>query len=1089
VLQGPRIYNLFPTLAGPIEGWGHHLDRVQAMGFDWVWLNPVHTPGASGSLYAIADLWHLNPALRNGADADDQRLLAGFVEDAHGRGLKVMLDLVVRYTARDARLVTEHPDWFRRDANGELHVPRAADGFTLWHDLAEVDWRRPEIAAAAAAEWREWVSAMVRLGVDGFRCVSTTGVPAAVWSELVAAGRSVRPDLVFVADVLGAPVEQVRALKGVGFDYLFSSAKWWDLRSEWYLEQQRALRDVAPTIAFPESHDTRRVAAEAGTDDPEQLAMRLRFAYMAAATVGTGVMVPIGFEYGFAKRLDPAATRPEDWEEPRVDLTGFIAAANAMKAAAPALNVEVPLHRATAPQNPLVGLVRADGADMGAVALLNPDPAAPHAIDPGPILFETGGRFDRLEEVTPGAAPGDGILVPGRPVELKPLEVRVFRGLSGGARSAADPEGSRQRLARLAGERVAIEGVSPEIDGGRFPVKRAVGDVLEVSADIFGDGHDKIAARLLWREADRNEWHAAPMEFLGNDRWVGRVPLTRNTRYLYTIEAWRDPYATWRNEVVKKRDAGQPVRLEIIEGRRLLDRMEGGTDPRMRELAAQVDAAPDETARLELLLGPDVQALMTESGPRDNVSRYGRELEVVVDRTAARFSAWYEMFPRSAGPGLRHGTFDDVIKHLPYVRDMGFDVLYFPPIHPIGTTKRKGRNNALVAQPGEPGSPYAIGSPEGGHDAVHPELGTLEDFRRLVKAAEAEGLEIAIDFAIQCSPDHPWIQEHPEWFEWRPDGSIRHAENPPKKYEDIVNVHFYDAALPSVWYALRDVVLFWAQQGVRIFRVDNPHTKPLPFWEWMIREVQTRYPDTIFLSEAFTRPRLMYRLAKLGFTQSYSYFTWRNRKQELVDYLTELTQDPPKDFYRPNFFVNTPDINPPYLQTGGRAAHQVRVVLAGTLSGVYGVYSGFELCEATPVPGKEEYLNAEKYEIKDWDFDRPGNIRDYITRLNRIRRDNPALHAMAPLAFMPAHDDNVLFYGKATPSGDNCILVLVNLDPHQAHGCWIEMQLERLGLPGDGAYRIEELFSGDRFTWHGRHHHVHLDPNWNPCMILRVTPG
>jgi starch synthase (maltosyl-transferring) len=405
---------------------------------------------------------------------------------------------------------------------------------------------------------------------------------------------------------------------------------------------------------------------------------------------------------------------------------------------------------------------------------------------------------------------------------------------------------------------------------------------------------------------------------------------------------------------------------------------------------------------------------------------------------------------------------------------MGFDVLYFPPVHPIGRKNRKGRNNSLTARPGDPGSPYAIGAAEGGHDALHPELGSFADFARLIRAAHEHGLEIALDFAIQCSPDHPWITEHPDWFDWRPDGTIKYAENPPKKYEDIVNVHFYRDALPSLWFALRDVVLFWVERGVRIFRVDNPHTKPLPFWEWLIREVQDRHPDTIFLSEAFTRPKMMKRLAKVGFTQSYSYFTWRNTKAELTEYLTELTRDEPREHMRPNFFVNTPDINPRFLQTSGRAGFEIRAVLAATLSPLWGVYCGFELCEATPIPGKEEYLDSEKYEIRAWDWDRPGNIRPLVTALNRIRRENPALWQFADLEFLEAPSEQVLAYVKMSAARDNAVMVAVNLDPHRATGTNLEVPLWRFGLDDAATIGVEDLISGRRFSWSGKVQHVWL---------------
>jgi starch synthase (maltosyl-transferring) len=483
------------------------------------------------------------------------------------------------------------------------------------------------------------------------------------------------------------------------------------------------------------------------------------------------------------------------------------------------------------------------------------------------------------------------------------------------------------------------------------------------------------------------------------------------------------------------------------------------------------------------------------------------EYRIESERPRAEFSSWYELFPRSqSGDPKRHGTFDDVIARLPAIRDMGFDTLYFPPIHPIGRKNMKGRNNSLTPGPDDPGSPYAIGSEVGGHDAIHPQLGTLEDFRRLLAAAHEHGMEIALDFAIQCSPDHPWLKEHPDWFDWRPDGSLRYAENPPKKYEDIVNVDFYaEASIPSLWIALRDVVLFWVREGVRTFRVDNPHTKPLPFWEWMINDVRAKAPDVIFLSEAFTRPKPMYRLAKVGFSQSYTYFTWRHGKQEFIDYLSELTatQPPggPREFFRPHFFVNTPDINPYFLQQSGRTGHLIRAALAATLSGLWGMYSGFELCEAQAVTGKEEYLDSEKYEIRAWDWNRPGNIVREITLLNRIRRGNPALHTHLSLRFQHASGEHILYFSKATRCehagnaagedrfGDNALLVAINLDPYAAHEATIDVPLWQFGLPDHGALEVEELMSGSRFTWHGRWQQVRLDPDELPFAIWRAHPA
>jgi len=643
--------------------------------------------------------------------------------------------------------------------------------------------------------------------------------------------------------------------------------------------------------------------------------------------------------------------------------------------------------------------------------------------------------------------------------------------------------------------RVAIERVWPEIDGGRFDIKRAVGDVLTVDADIFCDGHDKLGAALLYRRDDAPDWHEVPMQFVDNDRWRGDIKLEENARYVYTVVAWRDLFASWREGITKKFDAGQPVSLELNEGLDLIEKAlaaatQASNDgrPLLARLAKALKAAPDEVAKFTILTGEDVSALMARISPRTHLSRYPKELGVFIDRKLGAFSAWYEMFPRSqSGDVRRHGTFDDVIARLPYVKALGFDVLYFPPIHPIGRIARKGRNNSLTPAPDDPGSPYAIGAAEGGHDAIHPELGTFADFARLVKAAKTHGLEIALDFAIQVSRDHPWIKEHPEWFDWRPDGTIKFAENPPKKYEDIVNVHFYRDAFPSIWFALRDVVLFWAGKGVKIFRVDNPHTKPFPFWEWMIREVHAAHPEVIFLSEAFTRPKPMKLLAKLGFTQSYTYFTWRNTKLELTEYLTELTTGETPEYFRPNFFVNTPDINPVYLQTSGRPGFQTRFVLAATLGCNYGLYNGFELCEGSPLPGKEEYLDSEKYEIRAWDWDRKGNIKADIALVNKLRQEHPALQNFTNLKFYNAWNDEILYYGKSTPDLSDFLLFAVNLDPHNSHTAHFEVPLWEFGLPDEASIGVEDLVTGESFTWTGKVQQMTIDPKTRPYAIWRLT--
>ncbi len=657
---------------------------------------------------------------------------------------------------------------------------------------------------------------------------------------------------------------------------------------------------------------------------------------------------------------------------------------------------------------------------------------------------------------------------------------------------------SAARLAALAPHRFVIEAVQPEIDGGRFPVKRAVGDTVVVSADIVCEGFNQIAAAVRYRADDEGTWHETAMRLADNDRWTGSFQVNRNTRYYFTIEAWVDQFGSLRSDMVKKANAGQPFTVELLEARTLVEatheRARGNDKKALGVLVRQLEAATGNVAAaLDLMLDASLDALMRRSAHRAGLTQYQTELEIIVDRVGARYAAWYEMFWRSQGHNPTRGaTVDECIARLPYIQTMGFDVVYLVPIHPIGHTNRKGRNNALVAGPGDPGSPYAIGSEAGGHTAVNPEWGTLADFQRFVAAARDHGLEVALDFAIQCSPDHPWIREHHDWFKWRPDGSIRYAENPPKKYEDIVNVEFYEedgtTFKPALWLELRDVVLFWVEHGVKIFRVDNPHTKPLPFWEWMIYDIQEKHPDVVFLAEAFTRPKVMKALAKLGFTQSYSYFTWRTAKWEFTEYLTELTQSPVKEYMRANFFANTPDILPKHLQEGGRPAFLQRAVLAATLSSVYGIYNGFELCENAAVPNKEEYINSEKYQYKVWDWDRPGNIRDWITKINRIRHDNPALHEYDNLRFYNIANENILLYGKITEDRSNFILIAVNLDPYHGQEGALELPLWELGLPDWATVKMEELLSGYQFTWTGKNQHVWID-NKSPAFIWRVTPA
>jgi starch synthase (maltosyl-transferring) len=683
---------------------------------------------------------------------------------------------------------------------------------------------------------------------------------------------------------------------------------------------------------------------------------------------------------------------------------------------------------------PVVAVLQRDSADQlyvarAVLAVVNTDASLCLRIGGAALLPASGGVFGPFEDAL---SEGGAVLHPDTELVLPPGAWRVF--CAAARRRQVAPGGVPPETAKGAGSwaRLAIENPTPCVDGGAFPVKAVAGEMVRVQADIVFDGHEEIAAALRWLSPGGATWREVAMQPLGNDRWEAGFPLEELGRHAYVVAAWRDRFGTFADEIAKKAKAGVGIAPELSEGEALVRaaaaRQTGALKAELEAVLARLDG--DEAARLEVLVSQAVVHLMAAADDRPFLVET-QPIPVDAERIGARFASWYEVFPRSLSDDPnRHGTFADVERHLPRIAGMGFDVLYFPPISPIGTTNRKGRNNTLTPAPDDPGSPYAVGSAEGGHDAIHPQLGSLADFQHLRAAAAAHGLELAIDFAIQCAPDHPWLKQHPGWFAWRPDGTIKYAENPPKKYEDIVNVDFYARdAVPGLWVALCDVVLFWAAQGVRLFRVDNPHTKPFPFWQWMIGEVRTRYPDAVFLAEAFTRPKVMYRLAKVGFSQSYTYFTWRNTKAELIAYLTELDQGGVGDFFRPHFFVNTPDINPVFLQTSGRAGFVIRAALAATLSGLWGVYNGFELCEAAAIPGREEYADSEKYQLRAWDWDRPGNIISEITALNRIRRANPALQTHRGVTFLPCSNDMILFYEKATPDRSNVVLVAVSLDP------------------------------------------------------------
>jgi starch synthase (maltosyl-transferring) len=1078
-MTGTRFYYLHPLLVGPMGAWRTQLDRIAAMRFDTVVVAPPFATGRNGDLFLAADHDRLDSRLGAG---NALTALAGFAEECRDRELRSMLDVVVD------RVAAEHTSnslssWYRVASADELPDPRQPP------HQAGVAWLTADADLTGLVDWWakrfiEWAHA----GIADFRCLRPDRVPLQFWRELIAAVRRRHPQAGFMASAFEAA--EAGALTECGFDLFTSCSRDWDYRAEGFCDAVDQLNRIAGVIAMPEAPFDHRLSRPFRDTGRAQRAAQRALAF--TTTYGAGWLMPMGFEFGAARDMDPARDRPEDFAllvaGAPYDLSTEIAEINSLCAASSRDGV-ASVRSLAPPEAPAAALLvtsRANGAAHREtrLVLVNASLDDPVRVPLAPLLTASG---------IDGALARDGLdappIGPEGTITIAPGEVRTLSVIT------AAPIGRLECdvVEAAAMPRVVVEAVMPSVNDGRFPAKRLVGEMVEVSADVISDGHDRVAAAVLWRPADEGAWHEVPMQDVGNDRWVGRFPLSRVGRHFFTILVWKDRFGNFAEELEKKHAAGLPIDLELEEGRLLIEESATQADPAaasgLAALAEQLkDADPAERRRL--LLMPTTAELMETARIRPHLHQHPTEFPVEAERRAAGFAGWYELFPRSqsADPG-RHGTFADVIRRLPAISAMGFDVLYLPPIHPIGRTNRKGRNNSPHAEPGEPGSPYAIGSAEGGHDAIHPALGTLDDFRRLRDAAAENGMELALDFAVQCAPDHPWLREHPDWFDWRPDGSIRYAENPPKKYEDIVNIDFYaGSAVPTLWLALRDIVLFWADEGVRLFRVDNPHTKPLPFWEWMIDEVRGRFPDAVFLAEAFTRPKLMYRLAKIGFSQSYTYFTWRNTKAELTEYLTELTTTA-RDFFRPNFFVNTPDINPMFLQTSGRPGFLIRAALAATLSGLFGVYNGFELCEARALPGREEYEASEKYEIRAWDWEAPGNIIAEITRLNQVRHANPALQTHLGVSFHNAFNDQVLYYSKATPDLQNVVLVAVNLDPRFPQECDIEVPLWLWGLPDSASVAVTDLMAGHRFIWNGKIQHIRLDPAMMPFAIWRIRPA
>ena len=838
----------------------------------------------------------------------------------------------------DHPLVNAAPDGFalRRQApeaqpvDPRTAMPATGEALVRLNRVASGDAIFNAIAAA--------LGELVRLGAAGFRFGGPQAAQIPWLGDLIAGLRKTAPGLVFIAGPLGDSRDKAIALVGAGCDALISSFAWWDARSPWLAEELDTLAPAGSVLC--------EIAAA------QAIPLQTRLDVVRA--LGCGVIVPLAL-----------ASQVSSASRTMVDGSRHPAALRHVSSRA-------------APVTAILATTAADWRNAHAARLILINTSS----DPQPV--------PAISELASLAAAFDFACAGAAMLELG--EVRVLNA------ERAKPV-VRKRSARVApsaqASRLVVESITPAVDGGHFAAKRVVGDTVDVEATIFADGHEQLAAELRWRALDESKWRCAPMEELPNDKWRAQFAVHRLGRHEFVVEGWLDRFGGFRRDFRKKLDAGVAQEVDHAEGRALVEQAVGRTKGKLRsaleqKLAALEKASGDTSAGL--LLDDQLAALMDEADDRPH-RLCSSPQPVDAERIEARFSSWYELFPRSMTPvpehgsPARHGTFADVIEHLPRVRDMGFDTLYFPPIHPIGTTNRKGPNNTLTPEPGDPGSPYAIGGKEGGHDAIHPELGTFADFDRLVAAAHEHGLEIALDFAIQASPDHPWLKEHPGWFAWRPDGSMKYAENPPKKYQDIVNVDFYAPdAVPALWEALRDVILTWIDHGVKTFRVDNPHTKPLPFWEWLIADVRARHPDAIFLSEAFTRPTMMYRLAKVGFSQSYTYFTWRDSKHELAEYITELTTEAPREFYRPHFFVNTPDINPFFLQSGGRAAHRIRAVLAATLSGLWGVYSGFELCDARPLGAGQGGISRQR------------EVRDPPARMASAGRHRRRHHLAQPLA-------------------------------------------------------------------------------------------
>jgi starch synthase (maltosyl-transferring) len=1050
----PRIYYLHPRLGGELT-WTASAHHAKWLGFSHLLLAwPFST---SNDLFLTNTVSHIG-------QREAASVLGALAKDCQALGLKLWIDLAVgRAEAKGQLVAVQTGCW--EEPQGEPLDPRNINA----RNVVEAAFGDAEARDRLIPFWQNKVLEWQDLGVSGVRCHNAKSLPLEIWSKILAPGQDASPSFQTLAWMPDTSPD-MRSKAGSVFDFVPSSVAWWDGTESWLIEEYNNVAEGARLIGFPEDPFASRRPARSPVD-PER---HSQLSLMSAALLADGWLMPMGFEHGMETPFLHA--QAEDFaaaSRGSTDLQAAVLAAN--QAAAVMTSDDGGSMRSLQLGGSLDVIARCAKAGPKHLIVLNRDLVNDRSIDLNLIAA-------RLNAV-PNTQASLFNLRPAMGTAIA-LRTEIPAVISASAKAPEKPD-------RLEKQRIVIEGISPTVDGGRFPVKRLVGDLVEVTADIFSDGHDVLAAELLWRADDEAEWSRAPMTFIANDRWQAWFPLLRHGRHVFAIEAWWSEFGTFRRDLIKKRDAGLDIAVEIAEGRLIMEKFVRNAAPADRavieEHLKRLGQSQFESAAV--LLTDTLDAAMERADPRPHATGSEAAFTVEADRQAASFSSWYELFPRSITDSpARHGHFRDVIGRLPAIKAMGFDVLYFPPIHPIGKTNRKGRNNTLIPDADDPGSPYAIGSAEGGHDAIHPQLGSREDFRELVREAAQHGLEIALDFAIQCSPDHPWLNEHPEWFQWRPDGSMRYAENPPKKYQDIVNADFYAAqAIPDLWIALRDVVQSWIDAGVRIFRVDNPHTKPFPFWEWLIADIRSRDPRVLFLAEAFTRPKVMYRLGKIGFSQSYTYFTWRNSKTELTEYLTELNEKPVRDIFRPHFFVNTPDINPFFLQHSGRPGFLIRAALAATLSGLWGVYSGFELCEAAAIPGKEEYLDSEKYEIKPRDWQAPGNIIAEITRLNLIRRNHPALQSHLGLTFYNAFNGNILYFGKRAKAQGEIILVAVNLDPFSAQSANIEVPLWEFGLPDHASIAVEDLMRGHRFSWQGKSQTIELDPREIPFSIWRIA--